>query len=95
LDGRRKQSQAGREGPGKESGWDESGGWGVVGRGEHDMELGGGNDWSPEGQRKNGNRQPLEVGGWGDHPECTRDLGGEKLSGLKGTKCSTVETGSL
>jgi hypothetical protein len=21
---------------------------------------------------------------WGDHPECTRDLGGEKLSELKG-----------
>jgi hypothetical protein len=24
------------------------------------------------------------VGGWGDPPECTGDLGGERLSGLKG-----------
>ena len=23
-------------------------------------------------------------GGWGDHSECTRDLGGERLPGLKG-----------
>jgi hypothetical protein len=29
-------------------------------------------------------RKPLEVGGWGDLPECTRDLGGERLSGIKG-----------
>jgi hypothetical protein len=35
-------------------------------------------------RRKNGNRQPLEVGGWRDPAECTRDLGGERLSGLKG-----------
>ena len=35
--------------------------------------------------RKNGNRQLQEIGGWGDPPECTRDLGGERLSGLKGT----------
>lgn len=34
--------------------------------------------------RKNVNRQPQEIGGWGDPPECTRDLGGERLSGLKG-----------
>ena len=27
--------------------------------------------------RKNGNRQPHEVRGWGDLPECTRDLGDE------------------
>ena len=33
-------------------------------------------------RRKNGNRQPLEVGGWEDPPECTRDLGGERLLGL-------------
>jgi hypothetical protein len=32
--------------------------------------------------RKNGNRQPQEVRGWGDLPECTRDLGEERLSGL-------------
>jgi hypothetical protein len=31
--------------------------------------------------RKNGNRQPQEVGGWGVPPECTRDLRGERLSG--------------
>ena len=34
--------------------------------------------------RKNRNRQPQEVGGLGDPPECTRDLGGERLSGFKG-----------
>jgi len=33
--------------------------------------------------RKNGNRQPKEDWGWKDPTECTRDLGGEKLSGLK------------
>jgi hypothetical protein len=26
--------------------------------------------------RKNGNRQPQKIGGWGDLPECTRDLEG-------------------
>jgi hypothetical protein len=35
--------------------------------------------------RKNGNRQPWEIGDLGDPPECTRDLGGERFSGLKGT----------
>jgi hypothetical protein len=34
--------------------------------------------------RKNVNRQPQEVGGWRDPPEYTRDLGGERLPGLKG-----------
>jgi hypothetical protein len=34
--------------------------------------------------RKNGNRQPWEVGGWWDPPGYTRYLGGERLSGLKG-----------
>ena len=34
--------------------------------------------------RKNGNRQPPEIGGWQDPLEYTRDLGGERLSGLKG-----------
>ena len=28
--------------------------------------------------------QPWEVGCWGDPPECIRDLGGKKLSGIKG-----------
>jgi hypothetical protein len=26
-----------------------------------------------------------EIGSWGDPPECTRELGGERLSGLKGS----------
>jgi hypothetical protein len=26
--------------------------------------------------RKNGNRQPQELKGWGNRPECTRALGG-------------------
>ena len=34
--------------------------------------------------RKNGNRQPPEIGGWQDPLEYTRDLGGERLSELKG-----------
>jgi hypothetical protein len=34
--------------------------------------------------RKNGNRQPQDIRGWRDPPECTRDLGDERLSGLKG-----------
>ena len=33
--------------------------------------------------RKNGSRQPQEVGGWKKPPECTRDLGFNHLSGLK------------
>jgi hypothetical protein len=38
----------------------------------------------PRASRKYGNRQPKEVGSWGDPPECTRDLGGERLSELEG-----------
>jgi hypothetical protein len=38
---------------------------------------------APRASRKNGNRQLLEIGGWEDLAECTRDLGGERLSGLK------------
>jgi hypothetical protein len=34
--------------------------------------------------RKNTNRQPWEVGGWGHSLECTRDLGGERFSEIKG-----------
>ena len=43
-------------------------------------------DWSPEASRKNVNRKPQEIGGLGDppFPEFTRDLGGERLPGLKG-----------
>ena len=33
--------------------------------------------------RQNENSQPQEVGGVEDPPECTKDLGGERLSGLK------------
>ena len=33
--------------------------------------------------RKNENTQPQEIGGWGNPPECTRDLGSERLSGLE------------
>jgi hypothetical protein len=34
--------------------------------------------------RKNGNRQPQEIGGWKKPPEYMRDLGGKRLTGLKG-----------
>ena len=34
--------------------------------------------------KKIGNTQPREMGGWGDPPECTRDLGDKRLSGIKG-----------
>jgi hypothetical protein len=73
LGGRRKQSQdGGREGPGWESG--------EGGEEENMIKYWvGGKDWSPEGQQKEWNRQPQEVEGWGKTPECTRDLGGERL----------------
>jgi hypothetical protein len=74
LGGRRKQSRVEREGPGRERSG-ENLTWYCMRK----------KDWSPEASRKNGNRQPQEIGGWGDPPKCTRDLGGEKLSGLKGT----------
>jgi hypothetical protein len=46
--------------------------------------VGGGRTEALRVSRKNGNRQPWEVeGGRGDPPECTRVLGGERLSGLK------------
>jgi hypothetical protein len=32
--------------------------------------------------RKNGNRQFQEVGSCGESPECTRDLEGERTSGI-------------
>jgi hypothetical protein len=35
--------------------------------------------------RKNVNKQPQEIGGWWNLPESTRDLGDERLSGLKGS----------
>ena len=58
-------------------------------REEHDQVLGVDRTEVLRSSRKNGNRQPQEVRGgregwgWGGYPECTRDLGGEKLSGLK------------
>jgi hypothetical protein len=56
-----------------------------LGRGEHYLVLG---EWKGtealRASRKNGNRQPSEVGVWEDPSECTGELGGEKLSGLKG-----------
>ena len=36
-----------------------------------------------EGQQKECKQATSEVGGWGYPPECTRDLGGERLSELK------------
>jgi hypothetical protein len=57
---------------------------GVGDRGEPDLVL---NEWkglkSLRPNRKNGNLQLQEVGGWGNPPECTRDMGSKRLSGLK------------
>ena len=65
----------------------EEGTWkGKWGRGgESDLVLGKGKGLKPCGAaERNVNRQPQEIGGWGDPPECTRDLGGERLPGLPG-----------
>ena len=52
-------------------------------RGEHGRILGGGKGLkSLRASRKIGNMKPQEVGDWGDLPKCTRDMGGEILSGL-------------
>jgi hypothetical protein len=63
----------------------ERGTWeGKRGRGDHDLALGGGKELkSLRPSIKNGNRQPWEVGAWENPPNCTRDQGGERLSGLK------------
>jgi hypothetical protein len=55
------------------------------GRREPDLVLGGGNRIEAlRASRKNGNREPQEVRDGGQRaPECTRNLGGERLSGLK------------
>ena len=77
LGGRRKQSPdgVGETWVGKEMG----------GRGEYDHVLGEVNRTEAlRPRRKNGNRQPQEGGGGRDPLECTRDLGGERLSGLEG-----------
>jgi hypothetical protein len=57
-----------------------------VQRGKQDLVLGGveKSQSSERVSRKDGNRQPEEVGGWRDPPKCIRDLRGERLSGLKG-----------
>jgi hypothetical protein len=47
-------------------------------RREHDQVLGGRKGLKfLRASRKNGNIQPMEVGGWGDPPEYIRDLGGK------------------
>jgi hypothetical protein len=43
-----------------------------------------GDEKAPRASRKNGNRQPQEIGSWEDHPVCTQDLRGKRLSGIKG-----------
>jgi hypothetical protein len=64
------------------------------GRGESDLVLGDGK-WTEalRAIRKNQNKQPQEIRGWGKPPECTRNLGGERLTGL--IKCPTVGGGNL
>ena len=44
----------------------------------------GGRTEALRASRKNGNGQPREIGDGGTPLEYTRDLGGERLSGLKG-----------
>jgi hypothetical protein len=75
----------GREG-GKEGGRDL---WGKGYLGEGERETRSGIGWEERTEalrasRKSGNRQPWEVGGCRDSLECTRDLGGKTLLGLKG-----------
>jgi hypothetical protein len=68
----------GKGATGREGGWEM--GW----KREYDVVLGRGKGLkSLRASRKNGNRQPQEIEGWGDPPECTRDLVGERLSGIK------------
>jgi hypothetical protein len=60
-------------------------GWGVGERGEPELVLVKGKRLKQlRASRRNGNRHLQEIGGWGDTPECPRDLGGKRLSGLKG-----------
>jgi hypothetical protein len=71
-------SEGGREGPVRESGQVE----GVGRRGEHDLVFSEGKGLGAS--RKNGNRQSREIGSWRDPLQYTRDLEGERPSGLKG-----------
>ena len=73
LGGRRKQPQVGRE----RGTWEEKWMW-DCGEGTW-LSIG----WVKETERKNQNRQPWEVGGCGDSPECTIDMGGKRRSGCK------------
>jgi hypothetical protein len=55
------------------------------GKGEHYQMLGRGEqERSPEDQQKKMDICDLGSGFWGTFLEFTRDLGGERLSGLKG-----------
>ena len=54
-----------------------------------------GGDKTEEGQHKEWKQANLGCMRYGDNLECTRDLEGEKLSRLKGMKCSTVGRGNL
>jgi hypothetical protein len=73
--GRRgKQPQGGRrEGNWTAVGWGKSWTWSDIGWVKKTEAL--------RGKRKNGNRQPLELGVWGNPPECTREVQVENLSG--------------
>ena len=74
--GRRRKQPQWREGPERERGWVGAGNmiWYCV-REKKGLDL--------RPRRMIGNREPWEVGGWEDPPEYTRDLGGERLSGLR------------
>jgi hypothetical protein len=71
-----------------------------MGKGEHNQVW---REWNGvrSASRMNGNMQPPTSGGRrGDPLECTKKLGGERLSGLKGRDlrwmiCSTEERGNL
>ena len=78
LGGRRKESRraGGREGTGWENGVGR-------GKGEHDQ-VWGTQERSPEGQQNEWKQAALGGGRWEDPLECTRDLGSERLSELKG-----------
>jgi hypothetical protein len=80
----------GRKGPGRESG---QGGERPGAGGRHDLVLGVGKGLKP--WCKLVNRKTQEIGGWGNPPEFTRDLGGDRLLGLKGKDLPTVGRGNL
>ena len=79
LRGRRKQSW------GREGGRDLC--WRNMGEGKRGLwsSIGGEQKWSPEGQQNKWKQSTFwEVEGRGEPLECTRDMGGERSSGLKG-----------